>query len=140
MEKLEETELLSCNKQTPKFDFTGSYLAKVVDCYDGDSIKAVFKFNGKYQLFTIRMYGYNTPELRPSLKMENRDQEIESAKKAKDALKDMILNKIVHLKCHGCGKYGRILGEIKLSQDDQESVNNKMISMGYGKEYFGGKK
>lgn len=132
-----DEELKKCDNCTPMFSFDGEvHLAKVVDCYDGDTVKCVFKHNGKYQRFSVRMYGYDTPEMRPSTKIpkEERDSIIKSAHEAKERLCELILNKFVTLECKQFDKYGRLLGVLNI---DDMCVNDKMVEEGHGKPYFG---
>ena len=136
-------ELNEFSKNTPLFNFNNEmHLAKVVKCYDGDTIHCIFKHDDKYQKFSIRMYSYDTPELRPSKNIPQKERllEIKKAKEAKKRLQELILDKLVYLECKGFDKYGRILGIVKLSLDDKKSVNDMMVEEGFGKLYFGGSK
>lgn len=126
MDELEK-QTLKCEK----FSFDKKcYLCKVVKCYDGDTIHCVFKFDGDYKRFVIRMYGYSSPEIRTSDKKEK-----ELALKARDKLSNIILDKIVYLECNKFDKYGRILGIIKLNKNDKESVNDIMLKEDYCVKY-----
>ncbi len=137
-----EEELDNCNN-IQNFNLKDEiHLAKVVKCYDGDTIHCIFKHDGRYQLFKVRMYGYDTAEMRPSKKLPE-DIRIETKKKALEAkkrLQELILNKHVIMNCMGFGKYGRLLATVKLKIDDEKTVNDIMIEEGYGKKYYGGKK
>ena len=138
-----EKELLKCQNDVPYFDFAEQvHLCKVVKCYDGDTIHCIFKHDGEYYKFKIRMYAYDTPEMRPSrsIPTEIRNDEIYRAVKAKERLQELILNKIVYLYCKGYDKYGRILGVVKINENDEKSVNDLMVEEGYGKPYDGGTK
>ena len=123
--------LLNATKENTKlFSLAGNkYVAKCIDVYDGDSITVVFKFNGKYQQFKIRMMGYDTPEIR-SKNLEEK----EYGKRAKKALEDKILNKIINLECHEFDKYGRLLATVYIDGND---VNQYMINERYGYPYTG---
>lgn len=127
----------------PFFSFENElHLAKVLKCYDGDTIYCVFKHDGKYQKFKVRMYGYDTAEMRPSRKIEE-EKRIEikhKANLAKERLEELILNKNVILKILGEGKFGRLLGIVKLNVNDKETINEIMINEGHGIEYYGGSK
>jgi micrococcal nuclease len=135
---LETTDELDRHSiDTKKFDFNGEvHLAKVIRCYDGDSIHCIFKHNGKYQQFAIRLYGYDSPEIRVSRKIkgEERAQLKKKGLDAKNRLSELILNKNVIIHCKKFDKYGRILGIIKL---DDEVINDIMVNEGYGYEYYG---
>ena len=99
-------QLLHKNEDnTPQYGFAGNdFIAKVVHVYDGDTCTAIVKLNGKFQQIKIRMFGYDSPELKPPLKLANRDQIIEKANAAKEALSKLVSNKIVNLHVHGFDK------------------------------------
>ena len=86
-----------------------NYKAKITDVYDGDTVTADVDL-GFYMMqrkVKIRLYGIDTPELRakePHLRL--------AAQHARDALRKIVLNQTVVLKCYGKGKYGRWLCEI----------------------------
>jgi endonuclease YncB( thermonuclease family) len=136
-------ELNKCDKKTHKFSLDGIVkLCKVVDIYDGDSCRVVFKNNNIINKWNIRMNGYDSPEIRPSKKLENRDEIKKKAIEAKKYLKSLIMNdnQLVYLKCFDFDKYGRLLGEIYINKNDTESVNDLMIKNNYAYEYHGGTK
>ena len=136
--------LLKANNNIPLYSMEGYiYRAKIVDIYDGDTCTAVIKQNFKYRKYKIRMLGYDSPEMKPSLKKENRDDEIESAKKAKQALKELIYNKIVILHCGKFDKYGRLLGTLYTKKSFYKpsiNINQWMLDNNYGYPYDGGTK
>jgi len=137
-------QLKECDKKTPKFSLNGlTKLCKVVSIYDGDSCRVVFHHNGIINKWNIRMNGYDSPEMRPSKSLPNRDEIKAKAKESKNFLKSLIAHtpeQLVYLKCGSFDKYGRLLGEIYLNSEDTESVNQMMVSNGYGYEYHGGTK
>ena len=134
-------KLNSFSKKTPKFSLQNLYkICKVVDVYDGDTIKVVFEHNGEYNKWTIRMYGYDSPEMRPSKKLENRDEIKKKAIESKEYLKSLVLNKPILLHCLDFDKYGRILGNIYTENYGDKCINDHMIEMNYGYPYFGGTK
>jgi len=135
------------NKNTELYSLKGkTFRAKVVDVYDGDTITVVFKLDGKYVKYKIRMYGYDSPEMKPSKKLSNRKDIIANAKYAKLKLSNKILNKTVILQCLDWDKYGRLLATVFLQYSryfvctTDENINNWMVEEGLGKLYFGGKK
>ena len=136
-------KLNNCDHNTPIFTLENKIkLCKVVDIYDGDSCKVVFDHNGILNKWNIRMNGYDSPEIRPSLKLKNRDEIKKKAIEAKEYLKSLIMNEnqLVYLKCSKFDKYGRLLGDIFINKDDNESVNEIMIASEYAYEYHGGTK
>ena len=67
---------LSC--QTNKlelYSLQGNFRAKVVDVYDGDTITIVIFNKFSFEKHKLRMYGYDSPEMKPKLNKENRDIE-----------------------------------------------------------------
>jgi endonuclease YncB( thermonuclease family) len=131
--KNNNNNLSKSTDEIPIFTFNGeTYNAKIVSVYDGDTVKAVFEFNNKLYKFSIRMNGYDSPELRTKNLHEKAN-----AQKAKHQLQHKILNKIVTLKCGKFDKYGRILGDIYYNN---KHINSWMIENGYGYPYDGGKK
>ena len=86
------------------------------------------------------MYGYDSPEIRPSRKLENRDEIKKKAKESRDYLKSKILGKLIFLHCLDFDKYGRVLANIYSEEFGEKSVNDHMVEMNYGYPYFGGTK
>jgi len=128
-------------KKGKDFSYHGkSFLAKVVDLYDGDTGRIVFRDNLRMVQYKFRLYGIDTPELKPPRSMKNRDKEIENAKKARDFLANLVLNQVVYVECLEFDKYGRILINIYHSRWNRRSINNLMIEKGLGEKYFGGTK
>jgi micrococcal nuclease len=107
--------------------------AKVIKVYDGDTIHVAALIAGVPQRFMIRMYGYDSPELKSKDPNEKKAANI-----AKGTLSDRVLNKLVNVKIYPIKeKFGRILAVLS---DDQGEINKWMVSEGHGKPYFGGTK
>lgn len=85
----------------------------------------------------IRIYGIDTPELKPSKNLPNRDEHIKKAREAKDYLSNMILNKIIYCEFMQNDKYGRPLAKLYYQN---KSISDIMIGAGYAKSYDGGTK
>ena len=138
-----ESQLNKCDNKTPLFSLEGKIkLCKVVNVYDGDTCKVVFRLNDTIHRWNIRMTGYDTPEMRPSRSKPNRDEEIKAAKEARDYLKSLVMkeNQLVYIKCGEFDKYGRLLGELFINKNDLISVNRMMIDAKHGYVYNGGTK
>jgi endonuclease YncB( thermonuclease family) len=117
--------------------------ARVVDVYDGDTLNIIFFVGSELQNHKFRLYGIDTPEIKPLKSISNRDEVIDSAKKSKEYLASLILNKVVYIKFRQEEKYGRLMGEIyfdNTTTSSNASVNQLMVQNGYAYEYFGGKK
>ena len=127
-----------------KFSLKGhKYIAKVVNVYDGDTITVLIRYRMKTHKFRVRMYGYDSPEMKPRQDDPNRYKIKEAALKAKMKLLEKIDNKIVELDCGGFDKYGRLLGTVYLRDNCCKSsinINQWMINNNYGYRYNGGKK
>jgi len=106
---------------------------KVVSVYDGDTIKVVFLLGDKLYKWNCRLDRVDTPELRT-----RNDLEKELGYSVRDKLREKILNKIVKIKCGDFDKYGRLLTEIYIN--DNESVNQWLIDNKMAFEYHGGTK
>ena len=135
--------LKKCDKKTNKFSLDGlTKLCKVVDVYDGDSCRVVFRHNNVINKWNIRMNGYDSPEIRPSKKLENRDEIKKKAVEAKEFLKSLVMNEnqLVYLNCCSFDKYGRLLGDMFINKNDSDSVNQLMINNNHAYEYHGGTK
>jgi endonuclease YncB( thermonuclease family) len=136
-------------------------MGKIVDMYDGDTCKIVLLVN--MQKFNCRLMGLDTPEMKPSLKKEHRDQEILNAHKCRNRLiqlatnshctsLDLILKKpdckslidtntkLIYIHCLEFDKYGRLLVELFQHEHDKISINQQLINEGLAKAYDGGKK
>ena len=131
----------------PLYSMKGQvYRAKVVDVYDGDTCTVVLQQNFRYRKYKVRMLGYDSPEMKPSLKHDNRDIEMESARRAREALMEHIYNKIVILHCDKFDKYGRLLGTIYPHYENENQVgggfsfNQILINEEFAHEYHGGTK
>ena len=55
----------------------------ILSIYDGDTCTIGFKWKGELFKTKIRMLGYDSPEMKPRLNVENREQEIQAAHRAK---------------------------------------------------------
>ncbi len=110
------------------------------DVYDGDTLKVVFIRKNEPMKITIRMYGIDTPELRPRKNIPDRHIEIQKAKEARDALKLYIADKKLQVRFLGNDKYGgRVIG-ILYVVSDEISVNQWMVHNNYARKYTGDKK
>ncbi len=109
------------------------YQANIVDVHDGDTVRADIDlgFNIWRHNEPLRLNGIDAPELRGASK--------DAGILARDALREKVLGKHVTI----CTikdrqeKYGRYLANIYV---DDELINDWMISQGFAKPYFGGKR
>jgi len=125
---------------------------KIIKNYDGDTAECVLINNDILYRFKVRMYGYDSPEIKPSLNIENREEIVKKAKEAKNRLWQLTTKtdeyknhkNLIKIECGDFDKYGRLLitayEEENEDYDFEKSINKKMIDEGYGYSYFGGKK
>ena len=136
---------------------------KIVDMYDGDTCRIILVHNDILQKFECRLVGVDTPEMKPSLSKEHRDQEIINAHKCRNRLLQLVTNchmpsldvmmkkpeckklldtntKLIMVKCGEFDKYGRLLVTIFSGEHDQVSANQQLVIENYAKSYDGGKK
>lgn len=132
--------LMDCTySNTERFNFNGrEFEAKCVKVYDGDTITAVFMVSGKYYRFSIRMDGYDAPEIK-SKNPDAKKKETEKiyARASRDYLSNIIMDKIILLKCKDYDMYGRILADVEF---DGKNINSMMLKNGYCRPYSGGHK
>ena len=112
----------------PPYTYT---IKEVTNVVDGDTIDVIIDLGFSISVKKrVRLYGINTPEVR------TRDKE-EKVKglAAKDRLIELCMTDSPHLliKCHGIGKYGRILGEIWKSNI---SINRILVKEGHAVDYL----
>jgi len=129
--------------EIPYFSFKeNTFYGKPCNIYDGDTFSIIFNYKGELIKYRCRCLGYDSPEMKPSLKNENRIHEKELAIKAKNRFIELISKhetKMIKIECFDFDKYGRLLVNV-FNLIDKESVNDIMIKEGFGKVYDGGKK
>mgnify|MGYP005995995245 FL=1 len=131
-------DLMECSmKNTPYFSLCDQeFTCKCVKVYDGDTITVIFKpfEQTSFYKFRIRLSGIDTPELRTKNKEEKKKGII-----VRDFLRELVLGKIITIKCSDFDKYGRILADIYI-KDMDKSINTLLIEKGYAYSYDGGMK
>jgi endonuclease YncB( thermonuclease family) len=132
--------------------------AKVVDIYDGDTIRIRFRRFGKLEQWKVRTMGYDSPEMKPDKKDKDgnprSEAEIEAEKTDALAARDALRKKLNESDCmvyftvdrKGWDKYGRLLGTLYVPQfrclqrQPGENLSEWMIKNRYGYAYGGGTK
>lgn len=144
--KIYDRPLRIASNKMPLYTLKGNtFNCKIVDVYDGDTCTAIIRTTNGLQKHKVRMLGYDSPEMKPSKKLENREEEIKAAKIAKNKLISLVSNnndlslnsKIIKIECHNWDKYGRLLGILKVNK---LNINEWMIKNNYGYKYDGGTK
>ena len=109
--------------------------------YDGDTCKGIIFYRFKQIKLTFRMFGYDSPEIKPSRQLPNRDKIKKKAIKAKEFLADQIGDKVIWAEIKGFDKYGRVLADFYIkNMFDKIHINKLMIEKKHGIPYFGGTK
>ena len=62
--------------------------ARITSVYDGDTFKACIILDGRVKKFIFRTLGYDAPEMKPRLIIDNRDQYIQDAILAREMFKE----------------------------------------------------
>ena len=108
---------------------------------DGDTCHMLIVVDGNIQKHVVRMMGYDSPEMKPSLSDPKRDEKKRAAVAAKERLFALCSGKVLYIMCHGADKYGRQLVTAYTSVDYTGlTINQQMINEGHGYAYHGGKK
>lgn len=107
-------------------------IGKVIKVYDGDTITVASKLHNNVYKFVIRLNRIDTPELRTK-NMKEKERGIF----VRDKLREKIMDKIIKIKVIKKEKYGRLLCEIYINN---ENINDWILNNNYGVEYYGGKK
>ena len=108
---------------------------KVIKVYDGDTITIASVLPNTIEpiyRFSIRLNGIDTPEIRGKTLEEK-----ELAIQVRDALTEKIYGKMVELRNVDNEKYGRILAEVYL---ENENINQWLVDENMAVTYDGGKK
>jgi endonuclease YncB( thermonuclease family) len=138
---------------------------KIVDIYDGDTVDVVILYNNQLYHFKGRLYGYDSPEMKPPKTDPNRDAIKQRANNAKQRLWNLVTgleptnftgqhNRLLTAICGEFDKYGRILlnifpAEMEISETWNitnmnewftNTINSQMINEGHGYPYYGGTK
>ena len=123
--------------------------ARVISVYDGDTITIAFfpEYHIKEIPFvgSFRLYGFDAPEMKPSLSDEFHDLHKECGKKVQNIISNKILDKLVWVEFMKNEKFGRMMGNIYLEPKDKngkfgQSLNDWIVEHKLGKEYHGEKK
>jgi endonuclease YncB( thermonuclease family) len=136
---------------TPELSLNGlKTFGRIVDIYDGDTVKIILPVFGSYYKFTIRLNGIDTCEIKNKnielkeygIKVKNRLFELITDIKP-DNLKLEIKNildietYIVWVECLQSDKYGRILANIYKTKEDIKSLSQILLDEKLAYKYEG---
>ena len=150
---------LFCNSgnETPQFTFAGlASWGRVVDVYDGDTLKIVMPYNKTMWKFNIRLYGIDTSEMTSKLqenkeraiRARNRDIQLiskipaqlpSSITESKKSIQTYFQQNVslVYVICKDMDKYGRILADV---YSNHVSLSHILIQEKLAYSYYGGTK
>lgn len=120
-------------QNTKKFIISGTFSAKIVDVYDGDTCQIVIFHNFAFQRFSLRIEGIDAPEIKDKNALIK-----EKAIDVRNIVRNLILNKTLTVTITGFEKYGRLLGDITLPNN--QLLSKHLLGLGLVQEYDGGKK
>jgi micrococcal nuclease len=138
--KAEEHDVLNFTNLNIQWKDTIPFVAPVKDAicikvYDGDTITVASKMpwdESPIYRFSVRLNGIDTPEIKCKSESEKR-----IAVKARDALQEKILGKVVTLRNVTTEKYGRLLADVHYGGTH---FNKWMIDKRFAVAYDGGTK
>jgi endonuclease YncB( thermonuclease family) len=143
---------------TPEFSLNNiKTYARVISCFDGDTIGLVIPLNSDYYKFNIRLMGIDTCEIKSknkviktlAIKARNRllelitDQHIESSSTLSRKQIDELLNNdvfLVYVHCFEFEKFGRVLANIYEDETCQKSFADILVEENLAYRYSGQKK
>jgi endonuclease YncB( thermonuclease family) len=153
---MEELLLQRTKDNTKKFTLQGiNTYGKVIDIYDGDSIKCIMPLFNDYFVFDIRLNGIETCEIHSTNEILRKNA-LEARKKVldildpdnnvdKNASKKEIQeylyknNVIAWLKCYDFDKYGRIMADM-YKHKESKSVSDILLEQKLAYQYKGNTK
>tara|TARA_B100001123_G_C15017951_1_gene910318 strand:- start:210 stop:602 length:393 start_codon:yes stop_codon:yes gene_type:complete len=119
------------------------YRAKLDRVVDGDTVDAMIDLGfNTWVKRRIRFHGVDTWECR-TRNLEEKKKGLAAKERTKELLTKVTSKPgYFRIKSHGVGKYGRVLGElfIKDNEDNQISINEALIEEGHAYSYHGEKK
>lgn len=138
----DDSTLCNVDPETvPLFSLQGQVIrARVVDVYDGDTLKAIFILPGTARLvkMSCRLRGIDAPEIRPRKSIEGREEVMERARASRKRLCGLVCNtpdprhntEVLTLECGPFDKYGRLLVRVVCREC---VVNDVMIDEGWAR-------
>ena len=119
------------------------YKAKLERVVDGDTVDALIDLGfDTWVKKRIRYKGIDTWESRTK-DLDEKKLGLAAKERNKELLESVSSKSgYFRLKSHGVGKYGRVLGELFIKDDEgiEYNINQTLIDEGHAYEYEGGKK
>jgi endonuclease YncB( thermonuclease family) len=159
---LSTNAMTGINASAKYLDGVGSIVSKVVSVYDGDTFTVIIPSDpssyatSRFYLRPVRMFGYDSPEMKVAVKDPMRAKKKQAGLDAKAYAEALVLNKFVLIRpCAKPDKYGRLLAHMYVIGDFSDlqlfirsgchiehllCVSKEMLDAGHGYPYAGGKK
>ena len=148
--------------EVPEFSLQGNHYVKVLDIYDGDTCTIAMYLHNTIYTFKCRLHGINAPEIKLPIKMEEREQKLQCAKRSRNKLLELVLGtsldldkeytkkemqellknnkKLLYCQVGDFDKYGRLLVYLyateKQSNNKENSMNRMLFHGGFAVEYM----
>ena len=138
---------------TPSLSINGlKCYGRLIDVYDGDTVKVILPTFNSYYKFTIRLNGIDTCEIKSKDKIlqdngiKARDRVLElltnNKKNTKKDIKNLLESEVflVWVECFDNDKYGRILANIYKDKNEKKSISEILLEEKLAYTYEGKKK
>lgn len=138
---------------TPELSVNGlKCYGRLIDVYDGDTVKVILPTFNSYYKFTIRLNGIDTCEIKSKDKIlqdkgiKARDRVLElltnNKKDTKKDIKNLLESEVflVWIECFNNDKYGRILANIYKDKNEKKSISEILLEEKLAYSYEGKKK
>lgn len=138
---------------TPGLSINGlKCYGRLIDVYDGDTVKVILPTFNSYYKFTIRLNGIDTCEIKSKDKIlqdngiKARDRVLElltnNKKNTKKDIKNLLESEVflVWVECFNNDKYGRILANIYKDENEKKSISEILLEEKLAYSYEGKKK
>ena len=145
-----DIDIHSIEKQSYNNQF---HYCRIDNVYDGDTADIYFRDGNKVVRNRFRFYGYDSAEMKPPKKIENREEIKNQAILDKQHLSSLVSNSKLIVEFQNNEKYGRMMGKVwrvnNINHPERDLKNHPeliegnyitflMIQSGHGKPYFGG--
>ena len=125
-----------------KLELTNTkHKGKVISIYDADTITVILDFLNHPFIVKLRLYGIDTPEMKP---LDTEDENLIIKEKALAIMGKVWLqqeinnnNNLVYIETKGHDKYGRTLANIYLDNEYRICLNKVLIDYYLADEYYG---
>lgn len=138
---------------TPSLSINGlKCYGRLIDVYDGDTVKVILPTFNSYYKFTIRLNGIDTCEIKSKDKIlqdngiKARDRVLElltnNKKDTKKDIKNLLESEVflIWVECFNNDKYGRILANIYKDKNEKKSISEILLEEKLAYSYEGKKK